>query len=92
MLHSPVRLAVAPDGILFIAEYSNRPARRVATDPTIETVTDTGDPGNAGDGGPGIEAQLHDPEHLALDAAGSLLFISDTANLILRDLAGATQL
>ncbi len=89
-LHDPLGLAVAPDGMLFIADSSNHRVRRVTTDGMIDTVAGTGEPGNAGDRGPGTDAQLNGPTHLALDNSGNL-FISDSGNLTVRKLWGAAQ-
>jgi DNA-binding beta-propeller fold protein YncE len=50
---------------------------------TISTVAGTGEPGHAGDGGPALHAQLHNPFDLAFDPAGNLVF-SDTYNHCLR--------
>ena len=39
----------------------------------------TGDPGNAGDGGPATQAQLHAPSGLTIDGFGNVV-VGDTAN------------
>ncbi len=76
-ISSPVSLAAAPDGSLYIADESNRRIRRVAADGIISTVVGTGDLGSSGDGGPARLAQLSDPRGVAAGADGSL-YIADT--------------
>lgn len=53
------------------------------TEPTIRTVAGTGQPGYAGDGGPGISAQLRDPFAVRITANG-MLYFSDTNNHCVR--------
>jgi sugar lactone lactonase YvrE len=55
----------------------------VAKPGTIVTVAGTGEPGYSGDNGPATQAQLKDPEGLALDAAGNL-YIADAHNARVR--------
>ena len=51
----------------------------VAAAPTITTAVGTGQPGDSGDGGPAVRAELNKPFDVAFDADGNL-FLSDTFN------------
>jgi sugar lactone lactonase YvrE len=55
----------------------------------IYRVAGIGVPGFAGDHGPALSAELHDPEGVATDSAGNLL-IADTSNIRLRVVAVST--
>ncbi len=52
--------------------------RRVDLEGIITTVAGSGTQGFSGDGGPATAARLSSPSGLALDSAGSLLYIADT--------------
>jgi DNA-binding beta-propeller fold protein YncE len=74
--------AVARDtrGNLYIAEYGGHRIRKVDPMGILTTVAGTGTKGDAGDGGPALQAQLNGPHHLAFPADGNLLYIADTFN------------
>ncbi len=83
-LARPEYAVYGPAGDLFIADSYNNRVRRI--DPRtglISTVAGTGERGGSGDGGPAVQAELHFPEGIAVDAAGNL-FISDTVNRRIR--------
>jgi len=77
-------LAVALDsaGNLYIAS-ANAVRRRNPITGGMTVVAGTSTTGYGGDGGPATSAQLHDPEGLALDAAGNL-YIADSGNHVVR--------
>ena len=77
-------------GDLFISDASNNVIREVvkATGDII-TVAGNGTAGYSGDGGPAIDAELDDPDGLAVDSAGNL-FIADSANNVIREVVKAT--
>jgi len=81
-LYSPVGLALDAKGNLYIADTNNSTIRKVANG-TISTVAGNGLQGYSGDGGPGLSAQLNDPEGVAVDATGNL-YITDTLNYRIR--------
>ncbi len=55
---------------------------------TISTIAGTGQPGFSGDGGPAINAQLSEPRHLAVDAAGNV-YVLDSNNIRIRRITPA---
>ena len=58
--------------------YNNR-IRKVGTNGIITTVAGNGTYGYSGDGGAATNAELNDPDGVAVDATGNL-FIADTGN------------
>ncbi len=84
-LFAPVGTAVAPDGTLYIAEFSNHRIRKVASNGIITTIAGSVG-GFTGDQGPATAARLNAPLSLALDADGNLLF-TDSANFRVRKIA-----
>ncbi len=88
-LHSPFGVALDAAGNLYIADTQYNRIRRVDAAGTIATVAGTGEPGYSGDGGPATQAQLSQPDDVALDAAGNL-YIADLGNHRIRrvDAAG----
>jgi hypothetical protein len=79
-LNTPLDIAFAPDGRLFIADAYNSAVRCADFDNNvITTVAGTGVRGYSGDGGPAKDAKLAWPYGVAFDANGDL-YIADTYN------------
>jgi streptogramin lyase len=79
-MNEPYGVALDRDGNIFIVDRLNYCIRRVdAASGTIRTIAGTGKSGYSGDGGPGTEAQLREPNGLALDGKGKL-YIADVAD------------
>ena len=79
-LRFPADSVLDAQGNLFIADRDNHHIRKVDQNGTIRTVAGTGLPGFSGDNGPAATAALNSPSGLALDGAGSCLYIADRDN------------
>lgn len=67
-------LVVDTNGDIYLADRLNAAVRKVdAATGIITTVAGTGEPGYGGDGGPGNQAQLREPNDFCLDGKGGLL-------------------
>lgn len=90
-LHAPIRLAVGPDGSIYIVggnSYAGGPpsdnrVRKVGTDGIITTVAGNGSSGYSGDGGSATQASLNSPFGVAIGPDGSIYF-SDLFNYCVR--------
>lgn len=71
-------LAVDHLGNVYIADYGNHRIRMVDPSGIITTIAGTGAPGNLGDEGPAIEAQLQFPRGLAVDENTGNLYVADS--------------
>jgi uncharacterized protein (TIGR03437 family) len=83
---TPAGLALDSSGNLYIADGINHRVRRVSPAGVISTVAGSGTSGFSGDGGPAIQAQLNNPNGVAVDQAGNL-YIADTENHVIRKVA-----
>ncbi len=89
-MNLPSAIAVDVSGDLFIAQKANSAIRRVdAKTGIITTVAGNGTDGFGGDGGPATEAELGNPQGVAVDATGSIL-IADTSNNRIRKVDSVT--
>ena len=83
LLNFPYGVAVDGAGNVFIADTDNNRIRKVDTQGVITTVagsiTGAGYGGYAGDGGLAINADLNQPQGVAIDASGEI-FIADSIN------------
>ncbi|MGH8071570.1 MAG: hypothetical protein ACRERE_41325 [Candidatus Entotheonellia bacterium] len=90
-LNSPYGIALDVANNLYIVDRLNACVRVVeATTGVIRTIAGTGQPGYSGDGGPAPQAQLQEPNDIALDGQGRA-FIADVRDHRVRvvDLAAA---
>ena len=73
-LNEPYSLEVDGEGSIYIVDRLNAVVRRVdGATGVITTVAGTGETGYSGDGGPGDQAQLREPNDCFLDGRGGLL-------------------
>ena len=81
----PTGVALAPDGSLYIVEWSAHRVRKVSPGGVISTFagSSTGVSGYSGDGGPATSAKLYVPFGVALGADGSV-YIADQGNNAVR--------
>jgi uncharacterized protein (TIGR03437 family) len=77
-LDGPAGLALDSGNDIYVADFVNRPIRKIAGN-TISTVAGTSD----GDGGPATSAFLDFPQGLAVDSANNLV-IADTGSFLAR--------
>ncbi len=85
-LNVPLGIAVDGSGNIFVAECLNPRIRRISASGVITAVAGNGVPGDGGDGGPAVDAQLSCPHGVAVDSSGAL-YIADTDNHRLRKVA-----
>ena len=76
-------LALDRAGNLFIADNGAGRVRKVSTSGMITTVAGNGTWGSSGDGGPAVNAELMEPNGVAVDGAGNL-FIAEYASQYIR--------
>ena len=89
-LKEPYEIRLDRVGNLFIVERLNHTVRKVdAKTRVISTIAGTGKAGFGGDGGPGPQAQLHEPHSIQLDAAGNV-YICDIKNHRIRKVDSVT--
>ncbi len=79
VLDTPWGLALAPDGVVYLADSRNNRVRRIRRDGALETVAGGQLAGDAGDGGPAPAARLNEPHGLCFYGPDVLL-ISDHFN------------
>ncbi len=67
-------LIVDANGDIYVADRFNAAVRKIdAATGIITTLAGTGEPGYSGDGGPGTQAQMREPNDCFLDGKGGLL-------------------
>ena len=81
---TPMDVALASDGSLFIADYRNYRIRRVGPEGTITTVAGNGEYDFTGDGGPGTQSALKSPYAVAVAPDGGLYIADRDASRIRR--------
>ena len=83
--HSPMGMALAPAGVVYVADESNNSIRMISTGATVGTL--------AGDGKAGLydgaasEAHFWGPADVAVDGNGTA-YVADYANNCIRSIAG----
>jgi RHS repeat-associated protein len=82
-LSSPWSVAVGSDGSIYIADAGNNRLRRVGPDGIITTIAGNGTGGFSGDGGPAGQAELNNPQGVAVAPDGSV-YIADSNNCRIR--------
>ncbi|MEZ4241099.1 MAG: hypothetical protein R3F59_34060 [Myxococcota bacterium] len=81
----PMDLAVA-DGALYVVESANSALRRIdLATREVTTLAGTGTQGTAGDGGPGVDAQLNAPRGVGVGPDGAV-YVADSGNHAIRRL------
>jgi len=83
--NQPIGLAVDSDGILYVSEVSNSDVRRVDLLGNVTTLAGTG--ANKFRDGAGAIARFSQPRGLAIDRQRGLLYVVDTENQRIRQIA-----
>src|SRR5581483_1398069 len=78
-LHTPLRTAVARSGNVYLVELNNNRVRVIHPDGLIWPFAGSGIPGDAGDDGPALDAELRTPAGVALGPRGTV-YIADFGN------------
>jgi sugar lactone lactonase YvrE len=86
-LNTPSDVAIASNGIVYVADTMNHVIRMISPDGIIRTLAGTGERGFGGDGGPADEALLDRPYGLTVSANGDV-YIADTHNQRIRKVVG----
>lgn len=85
-LQWPTALELDGEGNLLIADTQNHVIRSLAPDGTITTIAGKGSRGFSGDGGPATEAELDQPNGLAVAEDGTI-YVADRGNFRIRRIA-----
>jgi streptogramin lyase len=89
-LNQPHEIRFDPAGNLYIVDMQNHAIRMVDLKTNvIETICGNGKPGNSGDGGPAISAQLNKPHSIQFSPEGEL-YICDIGNHVVRKIDNKT--
>ncbi|MBO9541147.1 IPT/TIG domain-containing protein [bacterium] len=78
----PYGLTVDNNGFIYVVEGDR--VRKVDQTNTVTTVAGSGSGGFSGDGGLATSAKLYGPRDVAINAAGTVLYIMDTSNKRIR--------
>jgi RHS repeat-associated protein len=84
----PYRVALGPDGTVYIADRANSRIRRISHNGIITTVAGASGFGFSGDGGLAIQAKLNSPNGMNFDSNGKL-YIADCGNNRIRSVSPA---
>jgi len=79
-LSGPSGVAADAAGNIYIADTANHRIRKIDVNGIITTIAGTGIPGFSGDGDSAITAQLNTPVDVAVNAAGTYIYVADQGN------------
>lgn len=82
----PTLMDVAPDGVLYVADFYNHRVRKVQPGGIVTTLAGSATNGNAD--GQGTAAQFNSPTGIAVDASGNV-FVADYGNHLIRKVTPA---
>ncbi|EEF61836.1 NHL repeat-containing protein [Pedosphaera parvula] len=86
--NQPQGVAVDTNGIVYVADTGNHIIRKIALDGTVSTLAGAaGNPGTLN--ATGTNAQFYEPEAVAVNGNGSLIYVADTWNHEIRQVTSA---
>jgi DNA-binding beta-propeller fold protein YncE len=89
LFNTPVGIAAAPDGTLFVSEYFNQDVRKITPQGMVSTLA--GNPDKRGDAdGRGTAALFRKPQQLCLDTQGNII-LADGGNHKVRRITPAGE-
>lgn len=83
-LNNPLSVAAAPDGTVYISDYSNNRVLKIGSDGRSTNYVGVGQRASTGDGGAASAAAVNQPAGLALDGAGNLYIAEMGGNRVRR--------
>ncbi|MCX7005676.1 MAG: hypothetical protein NTY53_00175 [Kiritimatiellaeota bacterium] len=90
-LNHPFGVVRGPDGCIYFCEIDGGVIRKIDAKGILTTIAGTGQKLPLGDGGPALQATLHQPHEIRFDRNGDL-FIADTGNQRVRKIDFKTGL
>lgn len=88
-LNDPYDVAFDRQGNMYIADSGNNVIEEISNG-VFNIIVGSGVAGHTGDGGPALQAKLHDPTGVAVDAVGNI-YIADTQNSAVRKVNSSDQ-
>ena len=86
--NQPQGLAVDTNGNVYVADTGNSTIRKITPAGVVSTLA--GSAGNSGSAnGTGASAQFYEPEGIAVNGAGTLIYVADTWNHTIRQVTAA---
>ncbi len=82
-LNGPTRMALGPDGLLYICDTDNHAIRRLEANGDITAAAGDGTSGYSGDGGPAADARLSRPYDIEPGPDGAF-YIAEAGNHVIR--------
>ena len=79
---SPYDVAVDKDNMIYVADFDNHRIRRISPDREVTNIAGTGKPGLVN--GDETVAQFNNPIGLAVNEEGTVLYVADHANHVIR--------
>ncbi|HEY9898172.1 MAG TPA: hypothetical protein V6D00_03215 [Pantanalinema sp.] len=89
-LGDPRGMVLDAQGRLIFADSANSVVRCIDTDGTVTTIAGSGTYGDSGDGGAATAARLKTPTAVAVDSAGAVYVVDQSANRIRKFTPGGT--